>query len=569
MKNLLVIAILGIAWVNLVSMGVFAETEIVNLPINNDVVPIEAEDIEIGSPDIGLDTDAANLAAQPEGENRNTIRSEENWDIQFWGNVSSIGGFFWTMLVAIFGGIVWIITRKPCRMFIWKVLKFLHIAGKNERKRAEYNEVVRSYKFENWQYTVLKNLYCQSDIQGEYGEGNVCCEVFKHHFLVVCHEATEKANTLYTTDTTDTTECDLTQHLDLGNPEKHTETLKIARRYERGFKQVSGNWATRPKSYGFMLKSLIIEDKKMTGFTAYPGTYWENVLSTYVLNYELFLKYKNRFTRGKLEKAKKPEEILGCLPLRKKIHEGIDRKQWFRSGANRFSLLGVQALIIYRDFNKNYHILLGLRSDKMVYPYCLQFPPSGGFEVYESEGRKGDVNIKGQFLPQLALYRELLEEVFNEKNAVAVETEENKGKRDGKSYIENHTIIRNFKELLKPEDPTEIPKASFEFLGAVTDMASLKTELCFLIHIYDDGTFMRLSTEKGLCEEEFEEAHEIKIEELDDFVEKYTPPGSSHLASVRQDNMFVPTSAALYYLVKKSDTYKKIMAEIAGQVGQS
>ena len=87
---------------------------------------------------------------------------------------------------------------------------------------------------------------------------------------------------------------------------------------------------------------------------------------------------------------KSSEELLNCLPYRKKIHNGNSQTQVLTTGCNRHSLLSVQLLVAYYDEDlDDYKVLKFQRSkDVAIKPNYWQLIPAGGFEIFETEGEK-------------------------------------------------------------------------------------------------------------------------------------------------------------------------------------
>lgn len=414
----------------------------------------------------------------------------------------------------------------------------------NEHIRAKYYNIVNSPEYIDWQYDTIIKIYKldKESMERIYGEGNYICKVFGHEFLTACFEASDL--NLYTKNE------NLTEFLDTdieGRKKGLNEILTHAENlYRRQYDRILAGRLRRPNMLGYMLDTLSLDNKKITGFTAYVGTYGQNVYTSHILEYELYLAYTNRTLKRRIEKANIREEILESLPLRKKIHSGVETEKWLSTGKNRYSHLGVQAFVIFRSQGRYRAMMITRSDDVAAMPGYMQFIPSGGFEIYGSEGHVDKPLLEGQFSPSLALFRELLEEVFGYSEAEC---------GDGRHIIgiEGHNKITRLRELINDG------RASFEFLGAVTSMVSLRTELSFLIFIDDENYMSDLDTNYET--DKTANQHFATLEELDRTVATMPDRHTGKLLSEHRDNMVNPPSAALYHLVKKSKTYQRIMGE--------
>lgn len=110
-----------------------------------------------------------------------------------------------------------------------------------------------------------------------------------------------------------------------------------------------------------------------------------------------------------------------------------------------------------------------------VKPEVWQIQPAGGFEIYGDECDDNSILIEQGFDIKTALLREYAEELYNVEEFVFCSD----GRDSNSILTESHVA-----SLLKLIDNK---KATFEFLGIVTDLSVLRHEASFLIVIDDES----------------------------------------------------------------------------------
>ena len=304
-----------------------------------------------------------------------------------------------------------------------------------------------------------------------------------------------------------------------------------------------------PKLTGFSLDHYDINEKgEITHIYPKLGTYEYNVYSSHILEYELFNAYKK--LSGKMDIP--VDTLWNYLPYRHYIHFGTGEKcdisEVLLSGIRRFSLFSVQCIVVFKDYNhKDYRTLLMKRSTdtskvaaKLGY---YQFFPAGGFELYEKELIHSVEMIRENYSLRKAIFREYLEEVFDEKDFKAVNAVDNAETTD---RILNHPQVLDVLEMI------ENGKASLNLLGVVVDLVSLRHEISFVLRI-DDENYSR----KSFCpNDEFTReqslASKIRIPLQD--VEKLLSNKDNHIDSSPKFNQ---ASAILYKMFKNSPFFPK------------
>ena len=263
------------------------------------------------------------------------------------------------------------------------------------------------------------------------------------------------------------------------DPSNHQDYRKY--RYFKEYHQIVGANIKNPDRPGFMLDKLILnKDDKMTGFESHIGTYAENVYSTHVLEYELYKLYK-KYPNSSMDDLIKESHHRNHIHQEAISSRGTDHfkekmKESLTDGKNRASLLSVQMLVLLKN-GDDYNIKIIQRSSSVaIAPGCFQIVPSGGFEVFnDSTAGYSSYEIKDNYSPGMAVFREYLEEIFGQ--------EEFEGKVSGSvsEILLKNTKIKEIEDMLHKGD------ADFLFLGSVMDLSFLRQELSFVLVIHDEN----------------------------------------------------------------------------------
>ena len=249
----------------------------------------------------------------------------------------------------------------------------------------------------------------------------------------------------------------------------------------RKYYQIVGENIKNPDRPGFMLDKLILNDNnEITGFEGYIGTYAENVYSVHILEYELYnlyKKYPNKSMDYLIEKSYLRNYIhQEAISSRGAINFNEKMKESLINGKNRDSLLSVQMLVLLKN-GDDYNIKIIQRSISVaIDPGRFQVVPSGGFEVFnDSVAGYSTFEIKDNYSPGMAVFREYLEEIFGEEEF------EGKGTGSVSEILLKNPRIREIEKMLLEE------KAEFLFLGSVMDLRFLRQELSFVLVIHDEN----------------------------------------------------------------------------------
>jgi hypothetical protein len=281
-----------------------------------------------------------------------------------------------------------------------------------------------------------------------------------------------------------------------------------------------------------MLNRLVLDEKgRIEKIIAFTGTYEQNVYTSHILEYELYKAYLSKKVNVNTLDC---DKILEFLPIRYSIHKNITENEVLSTGVGRYSLIGVQILVLYKNHIDNkYNVLFIKRSqDVAAKPGFFQFIPSGGFEIFENEDAINDLGIlprvlKNNFSLPKVLFREFVEEVFGEEEFI-----HNEKGIPVDSVLSNKNVLEIIKMISKNE-------AYFEFLGSTIDLVGLRHEFSFILRI-DNIEFSKNSFKPN---HESANVDNCKIDEIEE--------------SINKDKLN-QGSAGLLYLAKQNHLFKEV-----------
>lgn len=261
---------------------------------------------------------------------------------------------------------------------------------------------------------------------------------------------------------------------------------------------------------GYILDYLDLDnDNRIKKIHLSVGNYKLNLLTSHIMTYEFFKAYH------KLPKDKRYsielEELWPMLPFRHYIHKVNDFKieNVLSKGWGRFALLSVQCLVILCTERNNgtikYKCFLGKRSKSTrsvsTKLGCFQFPPSGGFDLYDDENGASEEIIRDNCSLTIALMREYLEEIFGDKDFSRFNVQNENGAGvsiDG--LIRNDPRVDSIKKKLqtplndKNYYKENTQKAYFTTVGANVDLIDLRLSVNFLLVINDVSYYIENRT---------------------------------------------------------------------------
>lgn len=250
------------------------------------------------------------------------------------------------------------------------------------------------------------------------------------------------------------------------------------------------------------------------------GSYKLNLLTSHILTYELFKAYEKLKKEGKDVDNVELETLWPMIPFRRYIHyingcfeKGANVGNVLFSGAGRYSMLSVQCLVLLcttENGYPNYKTFFGKRSNSThkvsTKLGCFQFPPSGGFDLYDEDDMDDIEIINDSCCLNLALMREYLEEIFNIKKYAKVD-KSNKlscAATIGRVNDDPHTvrIKKMLKTTIKDNRFKEGTKqAYFTTVGANVDLIDLRLSVNFLLVINDYNYYKENKDKFGYNEE--------------------------------------------------------------------
>lgn len=250
---------------------------------------------------------------------------------------------------------------------------------------------------------------------------------------------------------------------------------------------------------GYILDHIDQEDEKIKKIHLSVGSYKLNLLTSHILTYEMFKAYEKLQKKGIDTNNVKLEELWPMLPFRRYIHHvnNNDINKVLYTGKGRYALLSVQCLVMLCTTEygcPEYKTFLLKRSDNTrdvsTKLGCYQFPPSGGFDLYDEEYLQDKETIRSNCSLSLALMREYLEEIFNDNSYAKVDKSNN---LKGTATIELVNLdkrTQEIREMLKTPliDNRFKPgtqQAFFTSVGTNIDLIDLRLSVNFLLVIND------------------------------------------------------------------------------------
>ena len=260
---------------------------------------------------------------------------------------------------------------------------------------------------------------------------------------------------------------------------------------------------------GYTLDKLDFEGKDISKIHLSLGDYKLNLLTSHIMTFEFFKayeifkteakeKYDDRVERKNYLNSIKPEDLWPQLPFRRYIHKvnGDDINNVLFNGRGRYSLLSVQCLVMLCSSNKEkleYKTFFGIRSNSTrkvsTKLGCYQFPPSGGFDLYDGKDLDPE-DVETNCSLRWSLMREYLEEIFNDKDFAKVDKNNLEDNTTMITIVAEDTRIRRIVDMLDETiDDARFKagtkKAYFTTVGANVDLIDLRLSVNYLLVIND------------------------------------------------------------------------------------
>ena len=281
-------------------------------------------------------------------EIRNTIYSHKTFGpiVKFFMELNLLVGIL-IIAIILFLMINSFSKKHLDRNLLVSLLATLKGKSKEDRNRISreifYEESTKK-EFVKWQENILEKVYDDLPLVNLFGK--------KH--LAVVHKSAEEMYYPF--------EDKLKKFGELVNLE--VPELVLDKNQKHYYDMVSGT-IKRPNLIGFELDEYKLNDSnEIVGFKANVCQYRHTVLTSHILEYELFKVYKS--LGNKHIQTKSGVEILSYLPRRQKIHLGQTNREVMIKGKNRHSLLSVQMMIIAKSEKEDkYCTIIVKRSNKV------------------------------------------------------------------------------------------------------------------------------------------------------------------------------------------------------------
>ena len=373
--------------------------------------------------------------------------------------------------------------------------------------KKQYFNTIKSSKYISWQNKVLSTLYGNDSFR----------KLFSKNYPACCFKVANSVKYPF---------------IKFGFIENYELPQIKENKQQRLYIKMLRNVIKRPLVKGYAMQQLYLnENNEIVNFKASICNYHQNIVTSHILEYELYQLYIN-YPNFPTDDAKK---LLQHLKHRQAIHSDKTNLQdlMIKTAENFFPLIGVQAFLVFKDYshseNPEWKVIIIKRSeDVAIKPGYFQFIPSGGFEAFAQQGLNDSWVLKNEFNLEKAIYRELAEEVYGKE-----ECQHNENGYDSDSIIFDQQIIALVRQAIAKQT------ASFDCVGIVIDLVTLRAEMSFLI-IIDEPQF---SSQARLGSIESSLISSIRISEI-----------QSRIA----DSPLNPSSAGLFKLVIDSNLLHKL-----------
>lgn len=358
---------------------------------------------------------------------------------RFWNDLGWLANLLGICLVVIpFFGLI----RKNIPQLKLKINK-----TNRERRYKTYKEMTNN-DYLNWQLDFFKKTYPESEFVELYNKTYPATIIrsngkISYPFKELCHLSS--SDVIY---------------FDFDKSQKN-------------YLKFLGDSVKRPKMKGFATDRLILDHNgKLEKIYAKTITYEQNLVTSHILEFELYKFYeKNKRQEANIEKD---------LKYRSQYHGKQNPSLAILQPLQACPLISVQALIIYKDYkdprNISWKAVVAQRQKNVaVKPEVWQIQPAGGFEIYGDESDDNNILIEQGFDIKNALLREYAEELYNIEEFIFCSD----GRDSNSILTESH--VSALLNLITQN------KATFEFLGIVTDLSVLRHEASFLIVIDDEN----------------------------------------------------------------------------------
>ena len=187
------------------------------------------------------------------------------------------------------------------------------------------------------------------------------------------------------------------------------------------------------------------------------GLYYDNILTQYAMEWEL--------KKALLRDVPDPVVELGrpgALPLREAV-EALGNP--LLSGTGRCAAMTISTLVVFARSDGHHYTILRRRSRNVgISPGMLHVVPAGMFEA---------ANTQDAWSIETNIWRELLEEVYNEEEEIG------SGDSELEDYLRGRSPINLLLHLLKTGE------AEISITGICCDLLNLRPEICTVLFVKD------------------------------------------------------------------------------------
>lgn len=328
----------------------------------------------------------------------------------------------------------------------------------------------------------------------------------------------------------------------------------------KGYKWFTARSMRDGNHIGFVLDHVDFDNNKIKKIHLAVGSYKLNLLTSHILTYEFYKAYEKLQKEGKDVDNVELDTLWPMIPFRHYIHHvnGNDINKVLFTGGGRYALLSVQCLVMLctgiTNKGPEYRTFMLKRSDNTrevsTKLGCYQFPPSGGFDLYDKEAFNDMVTVRQNCSLILALMREYFEEIFNDNRYAKVDENNKDLAVPTVELVKNDDRTQDITKMLEEEldeqarakggFKPDTKKAYFTSVGANVDLIDLRLSANFLL-VVNDVEYYKKYYRFFTPNDEFGKRKERMLRPWDDVEGK-----------LRGERKIVEDSVALYVQGKKA-----------------
>lgn len=368
------------------------------------------------------------------------------------GSLITLGiAIFWLIVEGGFEPLITVIALASTFLGLLAIILKKQLSQRKERIYTNYYKEIKSQDYIDFENMVISTIYQNED---KVFLGGV-------KYPIVAYPANKDINYPFN---------ELGSLVSLNKP----KMIENPTPFQKEYYSIVGKNIRRPRLEGYALEKIELIDGVIRNFSARMTTYYNNIITSHILEYEIYCLYAKLKAKNQLAENFDPQYLLNNLPIRQSIINSSDEDSHIISGNGRDSLLSVQLLIVFPDKDGKKKTVCIIRSkDVASKPNFLQIIPAGGFELYENESVVQEYHRKSNFDVRKTIFRELLEEVFG-----YVEMESNEQGNTSDNIFNDEIVGEIIGKIERKE-------ANFDFVGVGIDLVTLRPELSFVLEFKD------------------------------------------------------------------------------------